>query len=161
MRNAMLLTALLPGFSLGCQAQIVPSAPMPSNRVFIRADTLQALHTIFRTGRTWGKVLTALAPVTIGIVAYSGAKTDMGGYDVLSGSSRDPNSYAYVATLGTPVAITLSLVGPLSWKANSKSNEQETIRKYEQRLPLSKRVQRRLHNQLERTLMDAEMPNRQ
>ena len=160
MRNTMLVAALLLGISLAANAQGASSAPTPSNRVFTQADTLRALHAIFRRGRTWGKVLTAVAPVTIGIVAYCGSQMDIGGYDVLSGSSRDPNSYAYAATLGTPVAITLSLVGPLSWKANSKSNEQETIRKYEQRLPLPKRVQRRLHNQLELALMDTETPSR-
>jgi hypothetical protein len=84
---------------------------------------------------------------------------DIGGYDVAFGGSRDPNGYAYATMLGAPVAITLSLVGPLSWSANSKHLEQETTRAYEQRLPFSKRMQRRLHNQLERMLTDISVPN--
>lgn len=155
----MLLLALLLVVGLTCRAQAL-SSPAPINRVFTRADTLQALHTLFRTGRTWGKALTILAPVTIGMVGYAGSKMDLGGYDILSGSSTDPNGYTYAAIFGTPVAITLSLVGPLSWKANAKYMEQETIRDYEQRRPLSKRVQRRLHNQLERMTMYTNMPNR-
>lgn len=156
----MLLMALLFNAHMACHAQVASSSSAPANRVFTRADTLQALHTAFRMGRMWGKAVTALAPVAIGIVAYSSTRMDIGGYDVLSGSSSDPNGFAYATMLGAPVAITFSLIGPLSWKANSKANEQEAIRKYEAHQPLSKRVQRRLHNQLERTLMDANMPSR-
>ena len=159
MKTALLVLAMIFEHHVACHAQNA-SSTVPHNRVFTHADTLQALHTIFRTGRTWGKVLTGFAPVAIGIVAYSASRMDIGGYNVIGGNSSDPNNDAYVTFLGAPVALTLSLVGPLSWKANSEQTEQETIRAYEQHLPLSKRMQRRLHNQLERTLLNENTPSR-
>ncbi|GAA4033172.1 hypothetical protein GCM10022409_16870 [Hymenobacter glaciei] len=159
MRHTILLWGLLQVAGLTCDAQAL-SGPSSNNRVFTHADTVQALHALFRRGRTWGKVGTVLAPVSIALVAYAGSKMELGGYDVISGGSTDPNSYAYGAMLGAPVAITLSLLGPFSWAANSKYTEQQTIQAYEQHQPLSKRTQRRLHNQLERLILDGNTLNR-
>ncbi|MCI1189415.1 hypothetical protein MON38_18485 [Hymenobacter sp. DH14] len=159
MKRFIFLLLLLSLVGMNCDAQML-SAPMTSNRIFTAADTLQALHALFHRGRKWGKGVTALAPVAIGIVLYSGSRMDMGGYNMLGGNSTAPNNYAYTTFLGAPVALTLSLVGPLSWNTNTKDTEQKIIRDYEQRRPLNKRTQRRLHNQLERMLMGTTMLSR-
>ena len=162
MKCPILLAGILVGSTLVCNGQGVPTVSLPTNRVFTRADTLQALHTMFRRGRRWGKVVTVLAPITGGIVAYSYHRVELGFIDFFGTGNPDNvvNGYTYAAGFGIPLTLAFSIVGPLSWAANSKDKEQETIREFEQHLPLSRRIQKRLHNQLERVQVTSAAPSR-
>ncbi|WP_426061066.1 hypothetical protein [Hymenobacter sp. B1770] len=145
---SLMVAVPLAGHSQGVQPGVYV------NRVFTHSDTVQALHDMYRNGRRWGRVLTALAPVAAGFAAYSYPKTDLG-ISPWGNQPSGPNGHATAYMIAIPATLTFSLVGVLSWNGNSKKIEQETIRHYEMRLPLSQRIQRRLHRQLESTLLTA------
>ncbi|RYU79323.1 hypothetical protein EWM57_11305 [Hymenobacter persicinus] len=70
------------------------------------------------------------------------------GFDVWGSGRTSSNGYATAWLLGAPAALTLSVVGPISWAGNSKRAEQDALVAFERHQPVSRRLQRRLHNQL-------------
>jgi hypothetical protein len=97
--------------------------------------------------------------VAAGIAIYSGPKVDLG-INALGATGNKPNGHLTAVAIAVPAAIAFAIVGPLSWSNNSEKNEQETIRRYEMRLPLSRRVQRKLHRQLGYALHSSTATNR-
>jgi hypothetical protein len=158
MNRLLLVLSLFVGLPFAGLSQGVQSGAN-ANRIFTRADTVQALHDIFRNGRRGGKIITALAPVAAGIAIYSGPKVDLG-INALGSSGNKPNGHLTAVAIAVPAAIAFAIAGPLSWSRNSKKKEQETIRRYEMRLPLSRRVQRKLHRQLGNALHSSTATNR-
>jgi hypothetical protein len=145
----VLITVSLPG-----SGQVSPPATLPARRVFTYADTLQALHALFRAGRSRGQVITALAPVALGVSAYSYSKMDLA-FNWGTAEGGAPNGYAVAYMLAVPVGITSAIVGPLSWAHNTRLREQEAIETFEARKPLAPRLLRRLHRRLESQLPGA------
>jgi hypothetical protein len=145
------LTGLLLLFTKA-EAQTLPSAA-PSTRIFTRADTLQALHTLFLANRRRGRLMTGLVPVMVGATIYSGNHIEFD-FTIFGGPAEKTTSDLPVigALVGGLSTLVLAVTGPGTWSRNSKQREKETIRLFEQHQPLPKRVQHQLHNRLEMML---------
>ncbi|SNC68419.1 hypothetical protein SAMN06265337_2305 [Hymenobacter gelipurpurascens] len=142
------LTGLLLLSTTEAQSQTLPPAAS-TPRVFTRADTLQALHSLFLANRRRGRVMTGLAPVLAGVAAYSGSQIEFY-IDIFGTGQPDTTSDwpAVGAVLGGFSSVALAILGPSTWGRNSKEREREAVRLYEQHQPLPKRVQRQLHRRL-------------
>lgn len=143
------LRVLLVSGLLACSQEGYGQAAPSGNRIFTRADTLQALHDLFRATRRRGRVMTALLPVVVGATAYAGSQVEFH-IDLFGSGAPDTTSDLPLigALAGSLGSIALAITGPGTWRRNSKAHEQEIIRWYEQRRPLPMRVQRQLHARL-------------
>lgn len=142
------LTGLLLLSTMEAQSQTLPPAAS-TTRVFTRADTLKALHSLFLANRRRGRVMTGLVPVMVGVTAYSGSQIEFN-FDIFGTGQPDTTSDwpAVGAVLGGFSSVALAILGPGTWSRNSQEREKEAVRLYEQHQPLPKRVQRQLHNRL-------------
>jgi hypothetical protein len=155
-----LLMSCLSGLLLLSSREAKAQAPPPVviTPVLTRADTLQALHTLFLANRRRGRVMSGLVPVLVGATAYSASQVEI--YIDLSGTGqRDISHDLPIITtfLGGLGALVMAWLGPNTWSRNSKEREKEAVRLYEQRKPLPKRVQRQLHNRLEMMLNQSQV----
>ncbi|TGD83257.1 hypothetical protein [Hymenobacter wooponensis] len=128
----------------------VPVAPI-ANRALTRADTLQALHSLYQTKRRTGKVMTGLAGATLGTAVYSGAQVPLGG-SIMSPSRPDERetTFATVAMVSGLAGIGLAIFGVDTWSQHTEAHEREAVALIEQRKALPKHVQRQLHHRLRR-----------
>ncbi len=131
------------------RAQVPGASQLPS-RVLTEADTVQALHDLFRQHRQTGRACLGLFPLAVAGTAYSASQIEID-LNLYGGFSSGPSAAPLVGTfLGGATSLTLLIVAPITLNRNHRQREARLVTQYLQGQSLPKRWQKQLHRQLMR-----------